>query len=266
MNQYKIISEFIEFVQDRFHKTNVQELALHLNMNSSEMDLLFQDWAGVTAEKLIQLINFQYFKSKLEKFQPTLFEDFQSLKSQQKHSQWIKIERMSAEDQNQLRINYHFYESPFGDIMIASTLKGICSVEFIEDEKVAKNNLKLKFPKSKIEQEQDCHQKLASSFFKGNFGYETIIQLHIHGTDFQHKVWEILLDIPMGNLTTYLKIAEEMNNRLSARAVGHAIGSNPVAFLIPCHRVVQSNGNISGYMWGKTRKTAILAWEFAKNK
>jgi AraC family transcriptional regulator of adaptative response/methylated-DNA-[protein]-cysteine methyltransferase len=86
----------------------------------------------------------------------------------------------------------------------------------------------------------------------------------LKGTDFQLKVWETLLKIPMGRLSTYHNIAEQIGSPKASRAVGTAIGSNPVAFLIPCHRVIQSSGKIGGYMWGNTRKTAIIGWEGAK--
>jgi len=90
------------------------------------------------------------------------------------------------------------------------------------------------------------------------------IKLHLKGTEFQLKVWETLLKIPMGQLSTYGNIAEQICSANASRAVGTAIGNNPVAFLIPCHRVIQSSGNIGGYMWGETRKTAIIGWESAK--
>ena len=90
------------------------------------------------------------------------------------------------------------------------------------------------------------------------------IKLHLKGTDFQLKVWETLLKIPMSKLSTYGSVAEQIGNANASRAVGTAIGSNPVAFLIPCHRVIQSTGNIGSYLWGNTRKTAILGWESAK--
>ncbi len=88
--------------------------------------------------------------------------------------------------------------------------------------------------------------------------------MHLKGTDFQLKVWEALLKIPMGKLSTYGSIAKEIDNPKASRAVGTAIGDNPVAFLIPCHRVIQASGNIGGYMWGTTRKKAIIGWESAK--
>jgi AraC family transcriptional regulator of adaptative response/methylated-DNA-[protein]-cysteine methyltransferase len=91
------------------------------------------------------------------------------------------------------------------------------------------------------------------------------VKLHLKGTDFQLKVWETLLKIPMGELATYGKIAEKIHKPRASRAVGTAIGNNPVAFLIPCHRIIQSSGHFGGYMWGNTRKTAIIGWEAAQS-
>ena len=90
------------------------------------------------------------------------------------------------------------------------------------------------------------------------------IKLHLKGTEFQLKVWEMLLTIPMGELTSYGRVAQKIDKPKASRAVGAAIGSNPVAFLIPCHRVIQTSGNLGGYMWGNTRKSAIIGWEASK--
>ena len=107
-------------------------------------------------------------------------------------------------------------------------------------------------------------QKKAISILQSNHHDLSEIKLHLKGTEFQLKVWESLLKIPMGELTTYGEIAKNIGNNKASRAVGTAIGSNPVAFLIPCHRVIQSSGHFGGYMWGTTRKTVIIGWEGAK--
>ena len=107
-------------------------------------------------------------------------------------------------------------------------------------------------------------QKNALFIFNNDWSKLPEIKLHLKGTDFQLKVWEALLKIPMGQLSTYGKVATAIQKPTASRAIGTAIGSNPVAFLIPCHRVIQSTGNIGGYMWGNTRKTAIIGWEGAK--
>ena len=163
-----------------------------------------------------------------------------------------------------LFINYSFAESPFGNLIVASTQKGLCHMAFEDDEEEALKNLKARFPNSMYHRMLDLIQQNALFIFQNDWSRLPEIKLHLKGTDFQLKVWETLLKIPMGQLSTYGNIAQKIGKPNASRAIGTAIGSNPVAYLIPCHRVIQSNGNIGGYMWGNTRKTAIIGWESAK--
>lgn len=176
------------------------------------------------------------------------------------------VERMTPEEyENEganLCINYSFAPTPFGDILIASTHKGICSLEFIEDRIEAYNNLRLKFPRAHYDCKCDFLQQDALSIFTQN--QSKVIKLHLKGTDFQFKVWKALLSIPLGNMTTYGKIAKMINNPSAYRAVGTAVGNNPVALLIPCHRVVCASGEIGNYRWGTARKRAIIDREADK--
>ena len=135
---------------------------------------------------------------------------------------------------------------------------------FEDNEEKALNNLTSKFPNASFQRKLDLIQQNALFIFQHDWSKLPEIKLHLKGTEFQLKVWETLLKIPMGQLSTYGNIAEQIGNANASRAVGTAIGSNPVAFLIPCHRVIQSSGNFGGYMWGNTRKTAIIGWEGAK--
>ena len=135
---------------------------------------------------------------------------------------------------------------------------------FEEDENLALSALKLRFPKAQYHQVVDKFQHDALFVFQHDWQQLDQIKLHLKGTDFQLKVWEALLTIPMGKLTTYGGIAQQIAKPNASRAVGTAIGRNPVAFLIPCHRVIQTSGNIGGYMWGNTRKSAIIGWEASK--
>lgn len=137
---------------------------------------------------------------------------------------------------------------------------------FNEDERQAFDLLKANFPNASFENQSNNLQQNALFIFRNNCPDLPEVKLHLKGTNFQLKVWESLLKIPMGQLTTYGTIALEIEKPNAARAVGTAIGSNPVAFLIPCHRVIQSSGIFGGYMWGNTRKTAIIGWEGAKSE
>ena len=163
-----------------------------------------------------------------------------------------------------LSINYSYSKSVFGNLLVASTSKGICHMSFEEHEAQALTNLKQRYPNAKYHKTLDKIQQNALFIFQHEPSQLHKVKLHLTGTAFQLKVWETLLRVPMGSLTTYGDIAQEINNPKASRAVGTAIGSNPVAFLIPCHRVIRSTGSIGGYMWGHTRKSAIIAWEASR--
>jgi AraC family transcriptional regulator of adaptative response/methylated-DNA-[protein]-cysteine methyltransferase len=164
-----------------------------------------------------------------------------------------------------LSINYSFAKSPFGDVIVASTPKGICYLAFADEQEDALNILKEKFPNARYSQMADKMHLNAISVFSHDRSEPEEIKLHLKGTVFQLKVWKALLEIPLGGLCTYRDIASKLGNPNASRAVGNAIGSNPVAILIPCHRVIRSSGEFGGYHWGPTRKAAIIGWETAGN-
>ena len=164
-----------------------------------------------------------------------------------------------------LLINYSFAESPFGNLLVASTEKGICHMSFADDEQDAFNYLKQKFPNAAYKQMVDLVQQNALYIFTHDWSKLDQVKLHLKGTVFQLKVWETLLKIPMGSLSTYKTVAAKINNPNALRAVGSAIGQNPVAFIIPCHRVIQSAGTFGNYHWGTNRKTAMIGWEAARS-
>ncbi len=148
-------------------------------------------------------------------------------------------------------------------MLIANSEKGICYAAFEEDENHAVQNLRKRFPLAEIIQESHLsHEKFLQIFQKNHL--EINFDLHLKGTNFQVKVWEELLKIPFGSTTTYGQIAQNIQLTTKAsRAVGTAIGNNPVAYLIPCHRVIQSSGGLGGYMWGIDKKREILEFEKA---
>lgn len=183
------------------------------------------------------------------------------------HEPVIKIEQMTTDELKNgganLSISFSFAESPFGKIIIASTQKGICHLAFFEDEGEAFTDLKSRFPNASYNHVVNEIQQNALLIFQPDL-ISNQIDMHLTGTSFQLRVWETLLNIPMGYLSTYGSVAEEIESPKASRAVGTAIGKNPIAFLIPCHRVVQASGNIGGYMWGSARKSAIIDWESNK--
>ena len=184
------------------------------------------------------------------------------------HDLFIQIEGMTPGEYKNggenLAINYSFAESPFGNILVASTPKGICHMAFADDHQAALEELKLQFPNARYAQITDIIQQNALFIFTQDWKKLQEIRLHLQGTPFQLKVWETLLKIPLGKLSTYGSIAKNIESPKASRAVGSAIGDNPVAFLIPCHRVIQSTGAFGEYHWGSTRKTAMIGWEAAQ--
>lgn len=269
---YNRIAEAIEFIKLNFrNQPTLDEVAEKIHLSPFHFQRLFTDWAGVSPKKFLQYITVEHAKQLLKDKQATLFDtafDTGLSGTSRLHDLFISIEGMTpAEFKNggkNLLINYSFAESPFGNIIVASTSKGICHLAFFEEERKAFEALENHFPNAHFKQMVDLIQQNALYIFRHNWDKLSEIKLHLKGTDFQLKVWETLLKIPLGQLATYGTIAGQINNPNASRAVGTAIGSNPVAFLIPCHRVIQSTGTFGGYMWGATRKTAIIGWEAAK--
>jgi len=269
---YIRIAEAIEYIRENFKdQPNLDDVAAKVHLSPFHFQRLFTDWAGVSPKKFLQYISVEHAKQLLKEKEATLFDATHETglsSTGRLHDLFIKIEGMTpGEFKNggeNLSINYSYAESPFGNIIVASTPKGICYMAFAENEETATANLKAHFPNADFKQKLDLIQQNALYIFTHDWDKLNQIKLHLKGTDFQLKVWETLLKIPMGNLSTYGQIAGEIQNPKASRAVGTAIGSNPVAFLIPCHRVIQSSGHFGGYMWGTTRKTAIIGWEAAQ--
>lgn len=177
------------------------------------------------------------------------------------HDAFVEIIRMNQDDIKNLKINYTFQTTRFGNTLFASTSFGICYLGFIDHEKDALSELKNRFPSGIFIEQVDEFQQNALLFLENDWSKLKPIQVHLLGTDFQLNVWEMLLKIPVGALVSYGELATALQMPNGSRAVGTAIGKNPIAYLIPCHRVVQASGALGGYMWGLDRKKEILLWE-----
>ena len=266
---YERIAKAIEYIQSNFKlQPNLDEVAEKIHLSPAHFQKIFTDWAGTSPKKFLQFISLEHAKSLLKEEKANLFDAAYETglsSTSRLHDLFVKIEGMSpAEYKNggkNLTIQYSFSESPFGNIITASTEKGICYMAFEKDKETALGNLVFKFPNASFFENQNEIQRNALSIFNKDWTKLNTIKLHLKGTDFQLKVWESLLTIPMGKLSTYGNLAEKIGHSKASRAVGTAIGSNPVAFLIPCHRVIQSSGNFGGYRWGSERKQLIVGWE-----
>jgi AraC family transcriptional regulator of adaptative response/methylated-DNA-[protein]-cysteine methyltransferase len=271
---YNRIAEAIAYIRLNFkQQPNLDEVAEKVNISPYHFQRLFTDWAGVSPKKFLQYISVEHAKQVLQDKQASLADAAYETGlsgTGRLHDLFINIEGMTPGEYKNggenLTIHYSFAESPFGTILVASTSKGICYMAFADEETSALADLKQRFPRAAFKQMTDLIQQNALYFFTHDWTKLDQIKLHLKGTEFQLKVWEALLKIPMGKLSTYGQIARDINIPKASRAIGTAIGSNPVAFLIPCHRVIQSGGTIGGYMWGGTRKAAIIGWEAARSE
>jgi len=269
---YKRIAEAIDYITKYFKdQPDLDEVAEKVHLSPFHFQKMFTDWAGVSPKKFLQYTSIEYAKNILKEKQATLsdaaFETGLS-GTGRLHDLFIRIEGMTpGEFKNggeNLQINYSFAESHFGNLLIASTAKGICYMAFADDEKNALRELQMHFPNAGFRQMVDMMQQNALYIFTHDWKKIDQIKLHLKGTEFQIKVWEALLKIPIGKLSTYSGIASFINSPKAARAVGSAIGDNPVAYIIPCHRVIRSSGDFGQYHWGSARKTAMIGWEAAR--
>jgi AraC family transcriptional regulator, regulatory protein of adaptative response / methylated-DNA-[protein]-cysteine methyltransferase len=266
------IEEAIGYITTHFkNQPSLDEVAEKIHLSPYHFQRLFSDWAGVSPKKFLQYISVEHAKNILKDRRSSLFDAaFETGLSGtgRLHDLFINIEGMTPGEYKNggenLFINYSYAESPFGNMLVASTSKGICHMAFADDEHEALVTVQKKFPNAHYKQMVDLIQQNALYIFTKDWKNLDKIKLHLKGTAFQLKVWETLLKVPMGKLLTYGSIAEALHTPKASQAVGSAVGSNPVAFLIPCHRVIQSTGIIGQYHWGTNRKTAMIGWEASK--
>ena len=269
---YKKIEEAIAYIQRSFRQQpSLEAIAEEVHLSPFHFQRLFSEWAGISPKKFLQYLSIEHAKHMLNQPQTTLSEAAYETGlsgTGRLYDLFVNIEGMTPGEYKNggenLTINYSYAQTPFGNIMVASTPKGVCYMAFEDEANNAYDALQLAFPKATYRSILDQHQQNALLIFKEDWQQLPQVKLHLKGTDFQLKVWEALLKIPKGKLTTYKNIAQQIEKPAAVRAVGSAIGDNPVAFLIPCHRVIQSNGILGQYHWGSPRKAAIIGWEAAK--
>ncbi|AOP35724.1 cysteine methyltransferase [Leptospira tipperaryensis] len=273
MDHYQKIATAIQFIQENsMSQPELEEIAKSVNLSPFHFQRLFTEWAGVSPKQFLQYLTLQNAKSILSKPQSTLFDAaFETGLSgtSRLHDLFVKIEGMTpGEYKNggeKLTIRYSFQKGIFGEYLVASTEKGICNLFFydIPKEEIL-SELREQWDQANLIQKVDENQERVVRFFDNTLNTKDKIKLHLKGTDFQIKVWEALLKIPEGNLSSYSKIATSIDQENASRAVGSAIGKNPIGYLIPCHRVIKSTGGIGEYRWGSERKMAMIGWEVSK--
>lgn len=272
---YLKIKEAIAYLDKHFkEQPSLDRVAEAVHLSPFHFQRVFKEWVGVSPKKYLQYLSTQYTKAILKE-QPgaRLFDvaDEAGFSGTSRlHDLFVTIEGMTPGEfkhgGEHLSITYQCKETLFGNVFVASTPKGICFLSFIENKRSGLEELKDQFPKAKYTEGESIHHNNALAIFNKDWTDLKEVKLHLKGSDFQLKVWEALLKIPSGSLHTYGQIASSIQKPKASRAVGTAIGNNPIAFLIPCHRVIQSSGHIGGYRWNPLRKKVMIGWELAKRE
>jgi len=275
MSDYERIAEAISFITNRVNnQPTLNEIAAHMHMSPFHFQRLFCRWAGVTPKRFLQVLTLERAKQLLIEFKPLLeVSDSIGLSSGSRlYDHFVKLEAVTPGEYKSggmgLDIEYAVHDTPFGKAFIAITSRDICNFSFLEYSKIEEllAELSKKWRHAVLRENKQLTRDTINTMFDGTIKPDRPLSLHVSGTNFQINVWKALLQIPPAAVTSYSQVANAIGLPRAARAVGHAVGSNPVAFLIPCHRVIQQSGKLGGYHWGETRKHAIHAWEEARYK
>jgi AraC family transcriptional regulator of adaptative response/methylated-DNA-[protein]-cysteine methyltransferase len=231
---------------------------------------LFRRWAGLTPKAFLQALTLDHARRLLRDSASVLDASFEVGLSGpgRLHDLFVTHEAMSPGEWKSggsgLKISYGFHPSPFGTALVMATDRGLAGLAFADagEERAALADMRCRWPHADYVEDSARTAPLAQRIFDSNlWRKDRPLRVVLIGTDFEVRVWETLLKIPMGCATTYSDIAAKIERPKASRAVGAAVGKNPVSFVVPCHRVLGKSGAITGYHWGLTRKRAILGWE-----
>ena len=269
---YERVEEAIKFLTENFkQQPSLYDVADNSKVSPFHFQKIFTEWAGISPKKFLQYLTVEELKKELKKTS-NLNEAAEKvgLSAQSRvYDLFVNIEAVTPHEFKTkgqgIEIIYGVHPTPFGECFIAGTSRGICSLNFIENnEDELLTALRSHWKNASIKKDQKETSCFAENIFDS--GSKKPIDLLVKGTAFQIKVWEALLKIPFGSVTSYQSIANTIGNTKAMRAVGTAIGSNPIAYLIPCHRVIRQEAIIGQYRWGSLRKKALIGWERAKTE
>jgi len=266
---YERIEKAIYYLEDNFqHQPELREVAESAGLSEYHFQRIFTRWAGISPKRFLQFLTKESAKDLLKRSSVLSATYSVGLSSPSRlHDLFVNTEAVTPGEYKThgtgLVIRYGFHPGPFGETLIGLTERGICHLSFVQNsQETALMNLKANWSNANIVEDTQATGALIEPIF--SLGKNpTPISLFVTGTNFQLKVWEALLSIPRGALTTYEQIAAQVGHPGALRAVGTAVGHNPIAYLIPCHRVIRKMGEFGNYRWGTARKKALLGWETA---
>jgi AraC family transcriptional regulator of adaptative response/methylated-DNA-[protein]-cysteine methyltransferase len=271
MRDYERVAAVIRYIDEHHREQpDLARLAEVAGLNPYRFHRLFHSWAGITPKDFLQCLTFEHVKSLLRNGDSVLDATIEAGLSSpgRLHDLCVTLEAASPGEMKTggegLAITYGFAESPFGLCLIAKTARGICRLSFVDgDREEALARLAADWPAATLLPDAAAARKTAAAVFARPSEERAPLRAYVRGTAFQVRVWRGLLEVESGSLVSYGGLASKVCSRKAARAVGSAVGSNPLAFLIPCHRVIRETGALGGYGGGITRKKAMIAWESA---
>ena len=277
---YHRIEQAILYLENNVERQpDLEEVAGQVHISPFHFQRIFTEWAGISPKRFLQYLTVDFLKSKLQDSK-NLVEVAESvgLSSQSRvYDLFTTLEAVTPLEYKRsgagIRIDYGFHETPFGLCLLGVTERGVCWLSFLgldEDPKYELEKMKAHWNNSLFHHDNGLTKSVVQKVFQlatpdggDSFG-EGKLHLFVKGTNFQIKVWEALLRIPMGGVTTYQQIARSIHHPKALQAVGSAVGSNRVAYLIPCHRVIRKDGILGEYRWSASRKKSMIGWEMAK--
>lgn len=271
---YRRIEQAIRFLEENFRRQpELDEVAENVHLSPFHFQRIFAEWAGISPKRFLQFLTVDYLKGKLSQTKNIAeAAEAAGLSSQSRvYDLFTTLEAVTPQEYKEhgsgIEVAYGFHETPFGTVLMGATPRGICWLSFVstEEEPAAElNRMKEHWHQSVFRQDQSITHELIKQIFQPAAHPGGKLHLLVKGTNFQVKVWEALLSLPMGSVTTYQQIAQKIENPKALQAVGSAVGSNHIAYLIPCHRVIRKDGVLGEYRWDATRKKSIIGWEMAK--
>jgi AraC family transcriptional regulator of adaptative response/methylated-DNA-[protein]-cysteine methyltransferase len=271
MHEYKRIEKALAFIAaEADSQPDLDRIAAAVNSSPHHLQRVFTHWVGVSPKKFLQFLTLERAKAALEASASVLDAALDSGLSgpSRLHDLFVTHEAVTPGEYKArgvgLTITYGWADSPFGECLVMTTPRGICGVGFVVDgaREATFADLAARWPQADFVEDAGAVKDLARAMFAGGSGEK--LKLVLYGTPWQIKVWEALLRIPPAGLVSYEDIARQLGIARASRAVGSAVGDNPISWLIPCHRVIRKTGVISHYHWGRPRKLAMIGWEAAQ--
>jgi AraC family transcriptional regulator of adaptative response/methylated-DNA-[protein]-cysteine methyltransferase len=271
---YDLVRRAIAFLSGKWEEQpTLERLAAHLGLSPAHTQRLFKRWCGLSPKEFVQAVTIDHARNLLTSSASVLdaAHEVGLSGAGRLHDLFIDHEAMTPGEFKRrgegLEIAYGFHDTPFGDALLLATDRGVAGLAFVDEDKGQSREEALadmtgRWPKAMfIDAPERTAPHATRIFDPGCWSAEQPVRLVLIGTDFEIRVWQALLRIPMGRAVTYADIARHIGHPAASRAVGSAVGRNPISFVVPCHRVLRGDGQLGGYHWGLTRKRALIGWE-----